>query len=642
MKKQKKPVPPAEAEPVIKKQPLLKRLLFGAERPDLSELEAGSTTILDILSPTAIDTKSRDYIVVDGVFHAYLYITGYGYSTTVSSCWLAPLVEAGEGVNVSFSFTRQNREKILSKIAQTTMLNRSRMRDVGDTRQDYEELDSAITSGLYLKDVMNRQGEDFYYMHTLIEVVADDPDTLEQRVTAVEKLCVSVDMIARRCDYANEQGFLSTLPLVALDADIERKSRRNALTTGVAAAFPFVSYEHSDRNGIFLGLNLYNKSPVFLDPYDDYKYTNGNWWIGGNSGAGKSVTLQCLAGRLREQGKRVVCVIPKKGHEFRPNCEQLGGLYLRLSPSSRDCPNIMAIRRKTLDAYAGIQELAARDDSVLADKISRLIIWYSLQKKDLTEEDKNYLDASLVECYDRYGITFDNASVVDENGAFKEMPIIPDWYNVLLEKPETKHLAVVLTRYVTGSAAAMGRRNHISIDNKYIVLDTSGMPDDLILPGIYWAIDVANDIIMNAGGELSALIADELWSLVGAGSNPLAAAYVQEMVKTIRGLGGIAITSTQGMQDLFSLEGGKYGKGILDSSRIKFVMQMEEQEARLIQQILNLSEEEVRQITRFRRGEGLLCIGYNHVPVAFHVTKKEYDAITTSPTDRQARKKGSK
>ena len=34
MKKQKQPVPPAEAEPVIKKQPLLKRLLYGPERPD--------------------------------------------------------------------------------------------------------------------------------------------------------------------------------------------------------------------------------------------------------------------------------------------------------------------------------------------------------------------------------------------------------------------------------------------------------------------------------------------------------------------------------------------------------------------------------------------------------------------------------
>ena len=326
-------------------QPFLKRMIFGEERPDLTELEAGSTTILDILAPTTVDTKSKDYIVVDGVYHTYLYITGYGYATTVGSCWLAPLVEAGEGVNMSFLVKRQSKEKILSKIAQTTMVNRSRMRDVGDTRQDYEELDSAINSGLYLKDVMNRQGEDFYYKHTLIEVTAPDPETLEQRATEVEKLCVSVDMIARRCDYKNEQAFLSSLPILALDPDIERKARRNALTSGVAAAFPFASYELSDHNGIFLGLNLYNRSPVFLDPYDDYKYTNGNWWIGGSTGAGKTVTLQCLGGRLRQQGKRVIIIAPKKGHEFRPLCEKLGGLYLRMSPSSKDCPNLMAIRR---------------------------------------------------------------------------------------------------------------------------------------------------------------------------------------------------------------------------------------------------------------------------------------------------------
>ena len=574
---------------------------------------------------------------MDGVYHAYLYVAGYGYSTTVGSCWLAPLVEAGEGVNLSFTFKRQPKEKILSKIAKTTMVNRSRMRDVGDTRQDFEELDSAISSGLYLKDAMNRNGEDFYYMHTLLEVTAEDAETLEQRVTAVEKLCVSIDMIARRCDYKNEQAFLSALPLLALDPDVERKSRRNALTSGVAAAFPFASYELSDRNGIFLGLNLYNRSPVFLDPFDDYKYTNGNCWIGGSSGAGKTFTLQCLGGRLRQQGKRVIFIVPKKGHEFRPLCELLGGLYLRLSPSSRDCPNVMAIRRRSLDSYSGLRDMAARDDSVLADKISRLIIWYSLQKRDLSDEDKNHLDSSLVECYRRYGITFDNATITDDFDDFVEMPILPDWYDVLSENPETKHLAVVLARYVTGSASAMGQRNEIDLDNKYIVLDTSGMPDDLLLPGIFWATDVANDLIMDAGGDLSALIADELWSLVGANSNPLAAGFVQEMVKTIRGLGGIAVTSTQGMQDLFGLDGGKYGKGILDSSRIKLVMQMEEQEAKLIQGVLNLSEDEVRQITRFRRGEGLLCVGYNHVPVQFHATQKEYDAITTSPTDLRTR-----
>ena len=614
-------------------QPLLKRVIFGEERPDLTELEAGSTTILDILAPTTVDTKRKDYVVVDGVYHTYLYITGYGYATTVGSCWLAPLVEAGEGVNMSFLVKRQSKEKILSKIAQTTMVNRSRMRDVGDTRQDYEELDSAINSGLYLKDVMNRQGEDFYYMHTLIEVTAPDPETLEQRATEVEKLCVSVDMIARRCDYKNEQAFLSSLPILALDPDIERKARRNALTSGVAAAFPFASYELSDHNGIFLGLNLYNRSPVFLDPYDDYKYTNGNWWIGGSTGAGKTVTLQCLGGRLRQQGKRVIIIAPKKGHEFRPLCEKLGGLYLRMSPSSKDCPNLMAIRRKSLDSYAKLKNIAARDDSVLADKISQLIIWFALKKKDLSEADKSRLDSSLVEVYGRYGITFDNSSIVDENGDFRTMPIISDWYDVLSQNPDTRYLSVVLSRYVTGSAAAMASRNNIDLDNKYIVLDLSGMPDDMIADGTFWATSIAYDLIMSCESDLSALLADELWSLVGATANPQTAGFVLEMVKTIRGLGGIAVTSTQGMQDFFGWEGGSYGKGILDASRIKLVMQMEEQEARLIQDKLNLSEDEVRQITRFRRGEGLLCIGYNHVPVAFHTTPKEYEAITTSPTD---------
>lgn len=639
-KPKKKPASPArEGEEALPKQSFLKRLIFGEEKPDLSEIEAGSTTILDILSPTAVDTKSRDYIVVDGIFHAYLYITGYGYSTTVGNGWLSPLVEAGEGVSLNFMIKRQPKDKTLSKISQTTMINRSRMRDVGDTRSDYEELDSAIASGLYLKDVMNRQGEDFYYMHTIIEVTAEDPETLEQRVTAVEQLCVSVDMIARRCDYKQEQAFLSTLPVLALDPDIERKSRRNALTSGVAASFPFASYELSDKNGVFLGINMYNKTPVFLDPYDDYKYTNGNWWIGGSSGAGKTFTLLTLSGRLRQQGKRVIVIAPKKGHEFRPLCEKLGGLYLRMSPSSKDCPNLMAIRRASLDSYAHLKNLTARDDSVLADKISRLIIWFSLKKRDLSEEDKSRLDSSLVECYQRYGIDFDNRSLLDADGNFKEMPILADWYDVLQRDPETRHLAVVLARYVTGSAAAMGGRNNVLLDNKFIVLDISGLSDDMIADGTFWATDVAYDLIMNAGTELSALMADELWSLVGASSNPQAAGFVLEMVKTIRGLGGIAVTSTQGMQDLFGLEGGKYGKGILDSSRIKLIMQMEEQEARLIQNVLNLSEDEVRQITRFRRGEGLLCIGYNHVPIAFHASQQEYDIITTSPTDLHRRAK---
>ncbi|MCL1835818.1 MAG: hypothetical protein FWG48_06610, partial [Oscillospiraceae bacterium] len=233
------------ADPV--KRRFWHRLPFG-KKDDADDMliEQGSTSLLDVLSPPAVDLTGRDHIEVDGVYHAYLYVTGYGYSTVVGNGWLSSLVEAGEGVGLNFIIKRQSREKVLSKIAKTTMVNRSRMRDVGDTRQDYEELDSAISAGLYIKDNMNRNSEDFYYMHTIIEITADDQDTLEYRVSAVETLCVSIDMLAKRCDFKHEQGFLSSLPLIYIDPDIERKSRRNALTTGVAASFPFASFELCD------------------------------------------------------------------------------------------------------------------------------------------------------------------------------------------------------------------------------------------------------------------------------------------------------------------------------------------------------------------------------------------------------------
>ena len=533
---------------------------------------------------------------------------------------------------------KQPREKTVNAIGQTTMINRSRMRDVGDTRQDFEELGDAIGAGLYLKEGMNREGQDFYYMHTLIEVIADDPDTLEQRVTAVETLCVASDMLAKRCEYKHEAAFLSFLPLLISDPDIERKSRRNALTSGVAASFPFASFELSDQKGIFLGLNLYNRSPVFIDLYDDYKYTNGNFAAFGNSGAGKSTLLQSIGKRLREQQRKVIYIVPEKGHEYRPLCEAVGGQFIKLGPSSPDCIGLMDIRRLKASPYAAQNGGTQRRESLLAEKVSWLSVWYSLQKRNLSEEDMNYIDASLIECYGRRGITFDNASLFEEDGVtIKEMPVIQEWYDILREKQETKHLSVILTRYVSGSAASMGGHTNVDTENPYIVIDLTDIPDDLQLATVYAATGFATDITVQNGDVGTALLSDELWKLLGANSNPLAADYTMRMVKLIRSQGGVAGVTSQGMADMMALDGGKDGKGILDSCRIKFIMQMEDQEARLVQNILNLTEEETKMITRFRRGEGLLCIGHNHVPIAVHVSPREYEAITTSPTDLRAR-----
>lgn len=604
------------------------------------DLLSGGITASDLIAPAAVDRSHRDYIVVDRTYYAFLYIAGYGYETVVGDGWLAPLVEAGEGVNLYFYMNRQPREKILPKISQTTMLNRSRMRDIGDTRQDYEELDSAISSGLYIKNAMNRNNEDFYYMHTMIGVSAESAETLEQRVSRVETLCASMSLIVKRCDYQHEQAFRSSLPLLSLDPRIARKARRNILTNSLAGAFPFSSFSINDPAGLMLGINLHNQSLCMIDPFDATRYEAPHMAVLGRTGAGKTMTLSCLALRLREQGVRVVIIAPKKGFEYRAACEAVGGKYIKLSPSSRDCINFMEIRKTSLDPDKALGRLSDRDDSLLADKISALHAFFALRKPDATEEQRNYLDEALVRCYANFGITEENESLTDENGQRKSMPTFADLYEVLQERAETQCYAAVLLRFVKGSARSLGGQTNVDLDASYVVIDISEIGKDLVGEGMLIGSEYAYDTFKEDRLHKKALICDELWALIGATSNAIVADYVLELVKLLRSYSTAFVNGTQDLLDYFALDGGKYGKAVLNACPIKIILPLEEDEARLVQKELNLSEEETMQIIRSRRGEGLLCAGHNRIGIAIRPTPKEYDLITTSREDllRQAAK----
>lgn len=600
----------------------------------------GSLDVADILACGALDLRHRDYVVADGVYHSYLYIAGYGYDSVIGNGWLAPLM-AGQGIDVTFYMLRQPREKVLPKIAQMTMMNRSRMRDVGDARQDFEELDSAIAAGLYIKEKMNREGEDLYYMVTLIGASARTPEELERRVAQVETLCTSMGMTAKRCDYEQEKAYLSSLPLLTLDASIERKGRRNILTTSLARSFPFSSYQICDEKGIVLGINLHNSSLCMIDPFDSSKYESPHISVLGMTGGGKTMFLQCLAMRFREQGARVIIIAPQKGFEYRSACEALGGRYIKLAPSSPDCLNLMDIWRTSLDPDAGIRGLEKRNDSLLAAKVSVLHAFFSLRKPDMTEEDKNLLDAAIVRCYGKFGVTHDNASLHRADGSRRQMPTLSDLYEVLDADDATRHLAVLLLRFVNGSARSLGGRTNVDLDNDYIVIDISEIGKDLQAEGMLIATEFGYDCCKEQRTRKKVIFCDELWTLIGPGSTRVAADYIIEMVKLLRSYGSCFVNATQDLEDYFALDGGKYGQAILNACRIKVIFPLVEKEALRVQRELDLSDEETMQITRNRRGEALLCAGQNRINVAIRPSEKEYELITTSREDlaRQERRR---
>ena len=280
---------------------------------------------------------------------------------------------------------------------------------------------------------------------------------------------------------------------------------------------------------------------------------------------------------------------------------------------------------------------AAVDKSELAAKIQRLHIFFSLLIPDMNHEERQLLDDALIKTYVLKGITHHNASLEDpENpGHYREMPILGDLHEILKASPETRRLANILNRLVHGSASTFNQRTNVNLSNKYVVLDISELTGDLLTIGMFVALDFVWDKAKEDRTIEKAVFLDELWKLIGSASNKLAAEFVLEVFKVIRGYGGSAVCATQDLNDFFSLEEGKYGKGIINNSKTKIVLNLEDEEAQRVQSILHLSEAEIMAITHFERGNGLISTNNNNITVEFKASALEKDLITTDRRELQ-------
>ena len=594
-----------------------------------------SIPVNEFYTPSEIDFTHGRYICIDGVYYSYLLVPSDGFKAQVPAGWLSLLVNAGDGIDLDVFLTRQPKDRMIRKLGQQLRINRSKIRETSDTNTDFDDLDGAIRSGYFLKDGLGNN-EDFYYLNLLVTITAGSVDELEWKCAEMKKLLLSQDMNVQPCSFCQEQAFLSSLPLVSLEKHLFERSKRNVLTLGAASCYPYTSYEMCDDNGILLGVNKHNNSLIIVDIFDSNVYKNANIAILGTSGAGKSFTMQLMATRMRRKGIQVFIVAPLKGHEFHRACSNIGGEFIQISPASPNCINVMEIRKvdKSVDE---LLDGPGVEKSLLAAKIQRLHIFFSLLIPDMSHEERQLLDDALIRTYTNLGITHDNATLEDPKhpGKYRTMPVLGDLYDTLKEVPDTKRLANIINRLVHGSARTFNQQTNVSLDNKYTVLDISELTGDLLTVGMFVALDYVWDKAKENRTEEKAIFIDECWQLIGANSNRLAAEFVLEIFKIIRGYGGSAICATQDINDFFALEDGKYGKGIINNAKTKILLNLEDEEARRVQSLLHLSEAEVMEITHFERGSGLISTNNNNVTVEIKCSQLEKELITTDRRELQ-------
>lgn len=597
--------------------------------------------MVNFLAPRGIFLKHSNYIVMDGLYYSFLYIKGDGYPSAVRAGWMSSLINAGEGIDVDVHLRRENRSKTIDKVAQRIRLNRTKLRSMQDTSTDYEELTNSIQSGYFIKNGIANNNEDLFYMSVFITISAKSYDELMWRKQQMTDMLKSMDMFTSDCRFKQEAAFKSVMPFLSIVPFLEKKSQRNVLTSGAASTYMFTSFEMSDDTGVLLGVNRHNNSLCIVDLFNTKKNKNANLNLLGTSGAGKTFTMQLLALRMRMRGIQCYILAPIKGHEFRRACNHIGGQYIKLSPGSPHCINVMEIRHTLTPEMELIDELDySEPTSMLAQKVQQLMIFFSLLIPDMSNEEEQLLDEALIRTYADFGITHDNDSLYIDKEAnppvMKKMPILGDLHKNLLGNKMTERIAVIVSRFVTGSAQSFNQQTNVDLTNKYIVLDLSELKGKLLPVGMMIALDYVWDNIKADITKKKAILIDEIWQLIGVASNKNAAEFCLTIFKTIRGFGGAAISATQDLSDFFSLEDGKYGRAIINNSKNKIILNLEPDEARYVQDVLKLTKTEIRSITRFERGEALVYSNNNKVPVVIKASKEEQEMITTDRAELEA------
>ena len=416
------------------------------------------------------------YLEIDNIFYSTLIIINYNREH--DDLILKDIIDSNINLNISIIYEKQNTYKVIKDLTYHIGNVGVDLQSYSENRQDIDIAAFTYNDAKYIRREMQLNNEDLYYLYVYVNIFSQSKKDLEYMLNKVEGILQSRGMQTRRAYFRQEQAFKMCLPFFCDIKEVKNVAKRNILTSGLLATYPFITSTVCDEDGIFIGSNMNNNSLVFIDKYNNNKYKNSNMCIFGTSGAGKSYYTKLLILRYRLLGIEQYVIDPER--EYEKLCENLEGVLLKIGPNSNTYINVFDIREESLED---------NQSGYLATKIGKLIGFFNLVFGNINEEEKSIIEEKLIETYKRKGINFDDETLYKENDRdkinikrkFKEtqdMPILEDFYNILAEDKKTEKLRIKLIPFIKGSLKFFNNYTNIKLNNKLIIADIYELGED--------------------------------------------------------------------------------------------------------------------------------------------------------------------
>lgn len=562
-------------------------------------------------NPLYINLTNPQYIEIDGMFFSSLLIINY--NRIFQELIFKNILETNENILISIYIEKNNQYKIIKEIARNIGNTTVDLEKINNSRIDIDIAKSSLEDAQYIRKEMQLNNQQLLYFYTYITTYSKNKEELKNQINKIEEILQNSGLKSKKSYFRQEQTILANLPLNKNNDDIKKAVKKNILTDGIRGTYPFITSTIYDEKGILYGTDINSNSLIIIDKFDREKYKNSNTCLFGSSGSGKSyfTKIQILRNYILNINQYIID--PER--EYEKISKSLNGSLIKIGPASKTYINIFDIREDSLEE---------NEEGYLATKLNKLIGFFKLIFKDITEEERTELENKIIKIYKNKNIDFNDNSLFKKN-KFKtntDMPILEDLYKELNEKMKKK-----IEPFITGSLKCFNNYTNIELNNKLIIGDIYELGEENIQYGMYIFIELFWDKIKKDRNSRKIIYLDEIWRLIGVTSNKETASFIYKIFKTIRKYGGGATAITQDVSDLFSLEEGAYGKSILNNSELKLFFSLEEENIKTLEKYVDINQKEKIEIKSLRKGECLFFVGKDHILTKINSDKFEKELI---------------
>lgn len=563
---------------------------------DFDALELSGATTKDELAPQGVDRRSKSRIVLHGdseeIWTQVLMLRNY--PSYLTDGLFARISEIAADLVISFNIEPMDRAEAMKLVRarigdlnmeRTGARKRARKADLDPDVDLPERLVEGLEETAELRDALHKDGQRLFSTTLLVLVRGSSKEELAERVRLVTRAASG-----EQCQLSGMWGFQEAGLNQVLFGGHRVPVRRSLTTAGVATQVPFASQEILDPEGVFYGLNGRTGNPIVVDRR---RKRNGNKFTVGTSGSGKShlekwEICEVLIGYPHDE---LIIIDPEQ--EYRALGEAWGATIVEVHAASEQTINPFDVEMTNLEG----KPLRLKTEALLG------MLEVLLGGEDgLSGEVRSVLDRCVSNLYTRW-----------EQTRSEVMPTFVDLYHELQQQPEAAAAAAAmkLELFSVGSFSGFAQQTNVDVSNRFVIYDTSRLGHALQNFGLMVVLDsIWQRVQRNYGrGIRSWLWVDEFASMF---TNRHAMNQFMEFFQRFRKYGGMATGILQSVTRLLEVEEAVQ---MLNNAEILVLMGQSDADARALEELLDLSDQEIRAFKGVEPGCGLIRVGSTSFPL---------------------------